>query len=139
MTPPKKMCLLQKFVHSTIACSVSRTAELCAMLCASRSLRSPTPPQTTAITCQYAFVCRLRTVCVRSIYRLYAVSMLIGHLLAGWCSLQVGCCRVACVARLARSAMGCSKACSKACAVNRYSIWDSLTQSSMHSIGNMYL
>lgn len=89
-TPSLKMCLLQKFVHSTIACSVSRTVELCAMLCASRSLRSPTPPQTTAITCQYAFVCRLHTVCVRSIYRLYAVSMLMGHLLARCCSVCVG-------------------------------------------------
>lgn len=96
------MCLLQKFVHSTIACSVSRTAWLCAMLCASHSLRSPTPPQTDAITCQYAFVCRLHTVCVRSIYRLYAVSMLMGHLLARYCSIGLGCRSVACVARLAQ-------------------------------------
>lgn len=82
------MCLLQKFVHSTIACSVSRTVWLYATLCASRRLRSPTPPPTDAITCQYAFVCRLHTVCVRSIYRLYAVSMLMGHLLGRYCSLR---------------------------------------------------
>ena len=114
--PALKICLLQKFVLSTIAYSVSRTAWLCAMLCTSRRLRSPTPPPTDAITCEYAFVCRLHTVCVRSIYRLYAVSMLMGHLLGRYCSPVLGCSGRSPVLGCRKGLAGCADAEGMACA-----------------------